>query len=227
MLDPTLFRIRSFSAANTITFVVYGALGVTFFLLPLVLQDVLGYSAVAAGAATLPVSLTLISFSARAGALVPRIGARPLLSAGPLIMALGMLLLARLATLTRVDTSYWRDVMPAVLVFAIGLCLVVAPVTTTVMSDVGATRSGTASGVNNAVARIAGLIAIAVLPLIAGLASASPKAIGDASANIAFLTGYGRTMVLAAIMCAVGGLFAWLTLERSTGQAGDTGGPST
>ncbi len=219
MLDPTLFRIRSFSAANTITFVVYGALGVTFFLLPLVLQDGLGYSPVAAGAATLPVSLTLILFSARAGALVPRIGARPLLSAGPLIMAAGMLLLARLSMLTRVDTNYWRDVMPAVLVFAVGLCLVVAPVTTTVMSDVGAARSGTASGVNNAVARIAGLIAIAVLPLIAGLAGASPQASGEGSANSVFLSGYGRTMVLAAIVCAVGGLFAWLTLERSTGRA--------
>src|SRR5262249_13795094 len=151
--------------ANAVTFVVYAALGATSFLLVVTLQLGLGYTPVQAGAATLPVTLVLLLFSSRVGGLVPRLGGRLLLTVGAVVMAWGLLLLGLLDA----RSHYLTGVLPGVLVFAAGLVLVVAPVTTTVLGDVGAGHSGAASGTNNAVARIGSLIAVAVLPLTSGL----------------------------------------------------------
>ena len=165
MMPLEIFTSRQFSAANLVTFVVYAALGGVFFLLVSFLQISLGYSPIAAGAASLPVTVLMLLFSARSGALAQRIGPRIPLTVGPLVIAAGLLLM------TRIDPgdSYVSSVLPAVIVFGLGLTLVVAPVTATVLAAADSRHSGIASGINNAVARVAGLLAVAVLPLIAGL----------------------------------------------------------
>ncbi len=204
MLPLSMFSVRTFTVANLVTFTVYAALGGAFFLLVVTLQEALGYSALASGAAGLPITLTLLLLSSRVGGLVPRLGARALLTAGGLLTAAGLLLLVRV----RSGGSYWADVFPGVVVFSVGLALVVAPVTTTVLADISAERQGVASGVNNAVARVAGLVAVAVLPLTSGLSTAAP---GDSAAT---LDGFRRAMVTSAVLCAVGGLTALAGLPR-------------
>jgi EmrB/QacA subfamily drug resistance transporter len=202
MMPLALWRIRTFAVANVVTFVIYAALGANGFLLTVTLQEALGWSPVAAGAAALPATLLLALFSSRVGSLVPRLGGRLLLTAGGLVMGAGMLLFVRVQP----GSSYVADVLPAVLVFALGLLLVVAPVTTTVLGDVGPTRSGVASGVNNAVARIGSLIAVAVLPLVSGLSTAArddPAALAD---------GFHRATLVTATLCVAGGLVALLGL---------------
>jgi hypothetical protein len=124
----------------------------------------MGYSPLQAGAATTPTTVVLLLFSARVGGLIPKVGARPLLTAGPLIAGLGLLLLTRATP----GHSYVTGVLPGILVFSAGMCLVVTPITATALGAVAPAHAGLASGVNNAVARIAGLIAVAVLPVIAG-----------------------------------------------------------
>ena len=165
MMPLDIFKSRQFSAANLVTFVVYAALGGVFFLLVSFLQISLGYSAIEAGAASLPITALMLLFSARSGALAQRIGPRIPLTVGPLIIAVGLLLMLRIDP----GDSYVTSVLPAVVVFGIGLTFVVAPVTATVLAAADSRHSGIASGINNAVARVAGLLAVAVLPLIAGL----------------------------------------------------------
>ena len=160
MLPLRVFRSRQFSAANAVTFVVYAALGVVFFLLVSFLQISMGYTPIEAGSASLPVTALMLVVSARAGALAQRIGPRIPLTLGPLIIAAGLLLMLRINP----GDSYVSTVLPAVIVFGLGLTLVVAPVTATVLAAVDSRHSGIASGVNNAVARVAGLLAVAVLP---------------------------------------------------------------
>lgn len=203
MLPPSLFRIRTFSVANVVTLFVYGALSAMSFLLSLALQRGLGWSALAAGAALFPITVVLLLLSPTVGALLPRVGARVLLTAGPLLAAAGLVLLARLD----MGDGYVDGVLPGLLVFSLGLVLVVAPVTTTALTDVPADRQGVASGANNAVARVAGLLAIAVLPAVAGLAAAGtmpPEALVD---------GFGRAMLVAAGLCALGGAVAAVALR--------------
>ncbi len=207
MIPLQLFAIRAFTVANAVTFVVYGALSVVMFMLTVLLQTELGYSALAAGAAVLPVTVLLALLSARAGALVPRIGSRPLLAAGPVLMAVAV---GGMATIGR-DAGYALGVLPWVVVFGVGMCLVVAPVTTTVLADVSAAHAGAASGVNNALARVGGLLAVAVLPLAGGLA-------GGAVRGEAFLHGYARTMWAAAALCLIGGMLSWVGFTRRTGR---------
>ena len=188
--------------ANAVTFVVYAALGATAFLLVVTLQLGLGYSPVEAGAATLPITIVLLLFSSRVGGLVPRLGGRLLLTVGSVVMAWGLLLLGRIGA----GSHYLTGVLPGVLVFAAGLVLVVAPVTTTVLGDVGTEHSGAASGTNNAVARIGSLIAVAVLPLTSGLATVSR---GDAHGIAA---GFHSAMLATAGLCLLGGLLALVGL---------------
>jgi EmrB/QacA subfamily drug resistance transporter len=210
MMPLGLFSSRQFSAANLVTFVVYAALGGVFFLLVAFLQISAGYSPIAAGAASLPVTLLMLLFSARSGALAQRIGARIPLTVGPLVIALGMLLMAQIDP----DASYLTSVFPAVVVFGLGLTLVVAPVTATVLAAADSRHSGIASGINNAVSRVAGLLAVAVLPLIAGLT-------GDAFFDPAAMTsGFHTAMYVAAAMSALGGLIAWLMIDSDV-LAGD------
>jgi EmrB/QacA subfamily drug resistance transporter len=203
MLPLTLFANRQFSAANLVTVVVYAALGGVFFLLVAFLQISMGWSPLAAGAASLPVTALMLAFSARSGALAQAVGPRVPLTVGPLVIAAGMLLM------TRIDPgdSYVSSVLPAVVVFGSGLTLVVAPITATVLAAADARHAGIASGVNNAVSRVAGLLAVAVLPLIGGLT-------GDAFYDPAQMTdGFHAAMVATAALAALGGVIAWLTID--------------
>lgn len=159
MLPLGLFRVRNFAAVNLATLCVYaGLIGATFFV-AIYLQQVIGYSAFEAGMATTPVTVVMFVLSGRFGALAGRIGPRALLAAGPIVGAVG---LALLIGLDRGD-AYLVDVFPAMLVFGLGLAITVAPLTTTVLNSVEGRRAGIASGINNAVARVAGLLAIAAL----------------------------------------------------------------
>ena len=214
MLPLGVFSSRQFSAANLVTFVIYGAIGGFFFLLVAFLQVSMGYSPLEAGAASIPVTLLMLLFSARSGALAQRIGPRVPLSVGPIVVAAGLLAMTRISPGDR----YLTTVFPAVVVFGVGLTLVVAPITATVLAAADARRAGVASAVNNAVARVAGLLAVAVLPVVAGLT-------GDSFYDPAAMTpGFHIAMRWCAGLAAAGGVVAWVTIRRplpatSTGAA--------
>jgi len=162
MLPLTLFDSRSFSGANLLTLCLYSAVGIFFFLFPLNLIQVQGYSTTAAGAAVLPFILLMFVLSRWSGGLVAHYGPRVPLIVGPLIAALGFVLFA----VPSVGDSYWKMFFPAVIVLGFGMSVTVAPLTTVVMNSVNQDRVGAASGINNAVARVAGVLAIAVLGIV-------------------------------------------------------------
>jgi MFS family permease len=208
MLPLDIFT-RQFSAANLVTFVVYAALSGVFFLLVAFLQISMGYSAVAAGAASLPVTVLMLFLASRSGELAQRIGPRLPLAVGPLIIAAGLLLMTQIQP----GDSYLTSVFPAVVVFGVGLVLVVSPVTATVLAAAPERRSGIASGVNNAVSRVASLLAVAVLPVIAGLT-------GHRFYVPHFMThGFHVAMLACAGLAVVGGVLAWLTIDNDVLKA--------
>ncbi|QLH23132.1 DHA2 family efflux MFS transporter permease subunit [Streptomyces sp. Rer75] len=222
MLPLSLFSSRQFTAVNAVTLCVYAAFGGFFFLVVLNLQVVVGYSALAAGTALLPTTLLMLLLSARSGELGKRIGPRIPLTVGPLLCAAGMLLMTRAG----VGAVYWRDVLPALVVMGLGMVVLVAPLTATVLASVDVGRAGLASGINNAAARAAGLVAVAALPLLAGMGSEAYR-----SADL-FSESFRRAMPICAAVLVVGALIAWRAvradaLERAgsvePGEAGEPG----
>jgi hypothetical protein len=200
MLPLGIFRSAQFSAANAVTFAVYGAFGGVFFLLVVHLQVVAGFSPLVAGTAMLPITVLMLALSARAGALAQRLGPRLPMSVGPLICAGALVLMLRIGP----GADYLTDVLPAVVVLGLGLALMVAPLTATVLAAADAQHAGVASGVNNAVARAAGLIAVAVLPAVGGLSGddyADPQAFAHGFA-VALVLGVGLLLVGAALAAA-------------------------
>jgi EmrB/QacA subfamily drug resistance transporter len=204
MLPPTIFSSSQFRAANLVTATVYAALGGVFFLLVVQLQNVLGYSAVEAGAASFPITILMLALSARSGALAARIGPRLQMTVGPLLVAAGTLLM------TRIDAgaTYVGAVLPAVLVVGLGLATTVAPLTSTALSAVEDRYAGVASGVNTTVARAAQLAAVAALPLAAGITGATylvPAELSD---------GFRTAMVITSVLAALGGVIAFLGIRN-------------
>ncbi len=204
MLPLGVFASRQFSAANAVTFVVYAALGGLLFLVPTVLQVAHGYSPVEAGTALLPVTVIMLALSSRSGALAARIGPRLQMTVGPLVIAASLLLFTRLGS----SGNYLTAVLPAVVVFGFGVAINVAPLTSTALAAAPADHAGIASAVNNDVARAAGLIAVAVLPALAGIT-------GDTYLHPAALAhGFKTAAIMAAAFCAAGGVLAGLTIKN-------------
>ena len=202
MLPLGLFRSRNFSVTNVETLLVYAGLSSLFFFLTIFLQTVAGYSALESGLAGVPVTISLFFLSSRIGALSARFGPRLFMGVGPLVAAAGVLLLVR------VDESvgYFVDLLPPMIVFGLGLAITDAPLTATVMAEAHRGDSGIASGVNNAVARVAGLLGIAVV----GVAVA-----GRSGAELD-VAGFRLGMVMTAVVVGAGGVVGLLGIRNPT-----------
>jgi EmrB/QacA subfamily drug resistance transporter len=204
MLPLRLFRNRTFSAANAMTLLVYAALGAVMFFVVLQLQTVSGYTALAAGVSMLPITICMVFLASRGGALGARIGPRLPMTLGPIVMGAGTMLLLSIG----VDVDYWRDVLPGVTVFGLGLALMVAPLTATVLAAAPDRNAGVASGVSNAVARMGSLLAVAVLPVAVGLSGV------EYADPVAFDAGYRSAIIACAGILVVGGLVSWFTIRN-------------
>jgi predicted MFS family arabinose efflux permease len=196
MLPLSLFRVRNFSAGNVATLGIYAGLSVSSFLLIIMLQQVGHYSALQASLAMMPTSIVMFFLSSKFGALAGRYGPRLFMTAGPLLAAVGFLLMLRVQPHIR----YATDLLPGVLLFALGLSMTVAPLTSAVLSQIDPKNAGVASAVNNAVARIAGLIAIALVGVITG-----------PHLDIA---GFHRALVVVAVLLALGGVSSYIGIRN-------------
>ncbi|WP_291045744.1 MFS transporter [Herbiconiux sp.] len=197
MLPLELFRVRNFSVGNVSTFLIYGALSLGFFSVAVFLQQVAGYSATLAGFAMIPTSLLLIGLSSLFGRLSGRIGPRLFMTVGPLVAGAGFLLMLRFDE----SADYLTQVLPAVVVFGLGMAITVAPLTAAILGAIDPARSGIASAVNNAVSRVAGLIAVALASLIAGTA-------------VLDLVGFHRVVLVTAVFFVAGGLVAFAGIRN-------------
>jgi EmrB/QacA subfamily drug resistance transporter len=204
MMPLGLFRNADFSGANALTVLLYAALGGALFLLPYLLINVHGYSATAAGAAFLPFSAIMGLGSRWAGALVERLGARPLLIIGPAVTAIGYAVLG----LSGEGASYWINVLPGLLIVSIGMTISIAPLTTTVFDSAPDENSGTASGINNAAARAGSLLAVAALGLAFGASG-----VGGMKGDM-LVSAYAIVMFAAAVLAALSALVAATTITR-------------
>jgi EmrB/QacA subfamily drug resistance transporter len=216
MLPLSIFADRQFAATNAVTFIVYAALTGATFLLPVMLQVVSGYSPLASGLALLPLTIIMLALSARSGQLATRIGPRLQMSVGPVVVGVGLAML----TLATAGSNYWVYVLPAVLVFGLGLAITVAPLTATAMSSAPPEHSGIASAVNNDVARFGGLLAVAVLPALAGITGTSylhPDALA---------VGFRTAALISGALCAAGGVLAAFTITNPERVARPAGAPA-
>jgi EmrB/QacA subfamily drug resistance transporter len=209
MIPLELFSSVQFSAANLVTFFVYAALAAGLFLIPIELQQVAGYSPLGAGLALIPLTLLMLFLSPRAGALATRIGPRLPMTIGPVVAGLGLILLVRVGG----NISYVADVLPGVVVLGFGLALTVAPLTSTVLAAGGEAHVGVSSAVNNEVARVAGLIAVAAIPLAVGLSG------NDYRIPALFDDGFHTAVMLSGALCIAGGILAFMTIRRTPGPA--------
>lgn len=215
MLPMSLFRSRQFSGTNIATLAIYAGLSGAMFLVVIQLQVTLGYSALAAGAAMVPFSAIMLVGSTAAGQFGTKVGPHIPLTIGPLIAAAGFAMMGGIQP----GDSYLRDVLPGVVVFGIGMTIVVAPLTTAVLGSVSDSLTGIASGINNAVSRLAGLLAVAALPGLAGIAASSTSLADDLA------HGYSTAVRMAAGITALGGILAALLVRRECGpvRTGHTG----
>ena len=210
MLPLGLFRERNFAVGNLATLAIYGGLGVATFLLTIFLQQVAGYSAIAAGVALMPITACMWVLSRRFGALAGRFGPRLFMGLGPVVAGLGMIWMSRLDA----SVSYPGDLLPGILLFGIGLSATVAPLTTTVLAAAGEHHAGAASGVNNAIARVASLLAIAVVGLVvsaryeAAGGTGEPLSAGSPAAVSASVSAYRSGVGLAGGLVVLGGLLS-------------------
>lgn len=205
MLPLELFHSRVFTSINLVTLCVYAAFSGIFLLLVLQLQTVGGFSPLSSGVSLVPITVLMLLFSRRSGQLGRRLGPRLPLTVGPMLCAAGVLMMLRIGP----GASYWTDVLPAVVILGCGMTLLVAPLTATVLAAVEVRRAGIASGINNAAARAAGLIAVAALPTLAGL---SGSAYRDPSA---VNSGFRTAMLICAGLLMAGGLLALATVPRN------------
>ncbi len=205
LLPLEVFASRQFTGANLTTLAVYGALGGVLFLVVLNLELVMGYSAVQAGSSLLPITALMLVLSPRMGQLSQRIGPRIPMTVGPLVVAAGTFLFARATP----GHSYVDGVLPAVVVFGLGLAITVGPLTGTVLAAVEERHVGVASGVNNSVSRVAGLITVALLPAVTHM--------GTRLDRTGVAHGYHEAMVVSAVLAAVGGVIALATISSSVG----------
>ena len=210
LLPLEMFRSRQFTAANAVTFVIYGAFGGTLFLLPIQLQRVVGLSALESGSALIPMTIVMLLLSSSAGRLAQRAGPRLPMTVGPFVAAIGLALLVRAVP----GGGYWLTIFPAVVVFGLGLSITVAPLTATVLAAAGPEHAGIASAVNNDVARAAGLVAVAILPLVAGITGS-----GGLDPYVLSI-GFRTAMWVAATLAAAGGVLSYLTIGDDAVAAG-------
>lgn len=208
MVPLAVFRVRQFTVTNIATLLLYAALGGALFLLPVELQIVNGYSPLEAGLSLLPLTAIMLVLSSPSGHLAARIGPRLQMSVGPLVVGAGLALLVRSTT----GGSYASGVLPAVIVFGLGLAITVAPLTATAMGAVGSDRAGLASAVNNDVARLGGLVAVAMLPALVGIE-------GRAYLRPAVLsTDFRMAVIVTATWCAAAGLLAAVGIRNPAGE---------
>ncbi|MEP6508342.1 MAG: DHA2 family efflux MFS transporter permease subunit [Gemmatimonadales bacterium] len=203
LLPLDAFTSREFSGVNAVTMLVYAALNGLFFLLMLELQNGLHYSALVAGASLLPVNALMLVISPIAGRLSERRGPRLPMMGGCVVAGVGMAMFARVQP----GAGYWTSVLPAAVVFGVGLSLLVAPLTTVALSSLGEKRAGLASGVNNAVARVAGLLATAIVPFAAGFGGS------QSLSGSTLVEGFTRAMFICAGLCVAGGVISGATMN--------------
>jgi EmrB/QacA subfamily drug resistance transporter len=216
LLPLAALSSRTFAAANAVTFAAYAALGGMIFLLVLALQVVAGFPPIAAGLALLPVTVLMLLLSARGGALAQRIGPRLPMTAGPLVCAAALALLSRIGP----GASYLADVLPPVALLGLGLSATVAPLTATVLGALDERHAGIASAVNNTVARAAGLLSVAVLPLAAGIGR------GHLTDPAALAPVYRRAMLLCAGLMIIAAGLSFTTMPGRAPRPGEGGAPA-
>ena len=210
ILPLDMFRVRQFAVTNLVTFIIYGALGGILFLLPIQLQVVDHYTPLESGLALMPLTVIMLVLSARSGRLATRIGPRLQMSLGPIVVGMGLALLARTTT----DAAYTSGPLPAIVVFGFGLAITVAPLTATALSSAPLERAGVASAVNNDVARTGGLLAVALLlPALAGISQESYLKPDQ------FSSGFRIAVLIAGAWCVVGGVVAAIGIRNPARSA--------